>query len=88
MLQNIQYKTNYLKYDEMNRAVKTVTTKDNKSKTTTTSYDYANENERKFVMGEEEKTYDFLYKQTSVSDGIESINYTDEKGQSVKSYLR
>ena len=86
MLQNIQYKTNYLKYDEMNRAVKTVTTKDNKSKTTTTSYDYANENERKFVMGEEEKTYDFLYKQTSVSDGIESINYTDEKGQSVKSY--
>ncbi|MCR2033420.1 DNRLRE domain-containing protein [Anaerofustis stercorihominis] len=76
-------------YDDMNKAVRTETVKDGQSSVTTNSYGYAEGNETDFIMGNEEnRNYDFLYKETSTTDGIESISYSDVNGQNVKEYSR
>ena len=76
-------------YDNMNRAVRTETAKNGQTSVMTTSYGYAPGNETNFIMGNEEnKNYDFLYKETSTTDGIESVSYTDAGGQNVKEYSR
>ncbi|WP_290773297.1 DNRLRE domain-containing protein [Anaerofustis sp.] len=75
-------------YDNMNRLIKTSTVKNGVENISTTSYNYASGKENEFIIGQESKIYDFLYKETNTENGIESISYLDVNRQTVKEYSR